>query len=135
VPIDSVFATANFTLDSTPPNVSFLSVDTAYTISEFPLHFTLNESVCEISYVLDGQENVSVSGNATLTNLAYGEHNVTVYATDEIGNTGVSETIYFTVAVPEPFPAVLVTVASVIVVLVGVTLFVYFKKRSTKSWG
>ena len=136
VPIDSVFATANFTLDSTPPNVSFLSVDTAYTTSEFSLDFTLNESVCEISYVLDGQENVTVSGNTTLANLAYGEHNVTVYATDNVGNIG-SETITFTIEEPEPepFPTTLVVASIITVAIIGIVLLVYFKKRHAKSGG
>ena len=135
VPIDSVFATANFTLDSAPPNVSFSSVDKTYTMSEFPLDFTLNESVCEISYVLDGQESVTVSGNTTLANLAFGEHNVTVYATDNVGNIG-SETITFTIAEPEPepFPTTLV-IAVVITMVVGVGLLVYFKKRKRELGG
>jgi len=135
VPIDSSIATAHFTLDSTPPNVSFLSAEKAYTMSEFPLNFTLNESVCEISYVLDGQENVTVSGNTTLTNLTYGEHNVTVYATDNVGNIG-SETITFTIAErePEPFPTAIL-VASVITVAVVIGLLVYFKKRRAMSGG
>ena len=131
VPIDSVFATVNFALDSTPPNVSFLSVEKAYTTSEFPLNFTVNESVCKISYVLDGQENVSVSGNTTLANLTYGEHNVTVYATDNVGNIG-SETITFTIEErePEPFPTTLVVLASVATIaVVGIGLLFYFKKR------
>jgi len=131
VPIDSVFATVHFTLDSTPPNVSFLSAEKAYTTSEFPLNFTVNEAVCEISYVLDGQENVTVAGNTTLTNLAYGEHNVTVYATDNFGNIGASETVTFTIAEPEPEPfpttSVLAPLASVAVVCIG--LLVFFKKR------
>jgi hypothetical protein len=131
MPIDSVFATVNFTLDSTPPNVSFLSSEKAYTTSEFPLNFTVNESVCKISYVLDGQENVTVAGNTTLANLPYGEHNVTVYATDNVGNIG-SETITFTIAEPEPepFPTVPVAAASVAVVAAVIAgLLLYFKKR------
>jgi hypothetical protein len=132
VPVDSVFATVHFTLDATPPNVSFLSTEKAYATSEFPLNFTVNESVSKISYVLDGQENVTIAGNTTLTNLPYGEHNITVYATDNVGNIG-SETITFTIAEPEPepFPTTLVAAASVaIVAVVGAGLLVYFKKRN-----
>jgi hypothetical protein len=132
VPIDSVFATVHFTLDSTPPNVSFLSAEKAYTTSEFPLNFTVNEAVCKISYVLDGQENVTVAGNTTLANLPYGEHNVTVYATDNVGNIG-SETIIFTIAEPEPepFPIELaITASGASVVVVGLALLVYLKKRN-----
>jgi hypothetical protein len=57
-------------------------------------------------------------------------HNVAVYAKDEFGNMGNSETIYFTVEVPEPFPTIPVAVASIAaVIVVGVGLLVYFKKR------
>jgi len=130
VPIDSVFATVHFTLDSTPPNVSFLSAEKAYTPSEFPLNFTVNEAVCKITYVLDGQENVTVAGNTTLANLPYGEHNVTVYATDNVGNIG-SETIIFTIAEPEaePFPTTMVIAPIASVAVVGVGLLVYFRRR------
>jgi hypothetical protein len=131
VPIDSVFATVHFTLDSTPPNVSFLCAEKAYTTSDFPLNFTVNEAVCKISYVLDGQENVTVAGNTTLANLPYGEHNVTVYATDNVGNIG-SETIIFTIAEPEPepFPTTIVIAPIASVAVIGVGLLVYFKKRN-----
>jgi hypothetical protein len=130
VPVDSVFATVYFTLDATPPNVSFLSSEEAYATCDVPLNFTVNELVSKICYVLDGQENVTVAGNTTLTNLPYGAHNVTVYATDNVGNTGISETITFTIAEPEPFPVAPVAAASVAsIAVVGVALLVYFKKR------
>jgi hypothetical protein len=80
---------------------------------------------------LDGQENVTVAGNTTLANLPYGEHNVTVYATDNVGNIA-SETITFTIAEPEPepFPTTLVATGAVATIaVVGVGLLVYFKKR------
>jgi hypothetical protein len=67
----------------------------------------------------------------TLTRLSNGAHNVTVYAADEAGNMGASETATFIVAKPEPFPLVPVAAASVasagIVAAVG--LLLYFKKR------
>jgi hypothetical protein len=131
VPVDSSIATVHFTLDSTPPNVSFLSTETAYATSDFPLNFTVNEPVSEISYVLDGQENVTVTGNTTLTGLSYGTHNLTVYTTDAYGNTGASEPIYFTITEPkpEPFPTTLVIAPTASVAFVGVGLLFYFKKR------
>jgi hypothetical protein len=79
-------------------------------------------------YTLDG-ENLGVSGNTTLAGLAYGVHNVTVYAVDTAGNTGASETVVFTVA-EEPFPVVPVAAASATsIALIGGGLLVYFKKR------
>jgi hypothetical protein len=53
---------------------------------------------------------------------------LTIYAKDEAGNVGTSETILFTVDVP--FPTTLVVAASgASVAIVGIGLFVYFKKR------
>jgi hypothetical protein len=73
---------------------------------------------------------VTISGNTTLTDLPYGEHNVTVFATDEVGNTGASETIFFSIPEPpEPFPTSLVVASIITVIIVGIGLFVYFKKR------
>ena len=134
VPIDSSIATAHFTLDSTPPNVSFLSTEKAYTTSEFPLNFTLNESVSKISYVLDGQASVTVVGNTTLTGLTCGAHNVTVYAWDTVGNAGASETVFFTITEPEPesFPTTLVVAPIAVVSIVLVVYSVKFKKRTER---
>ena len=90
-----------------------------------------------MSYSLDGKDNASISGNTTLTGLANGNHNVTIYATDEAGNTGASETLSFNVNVPEPetktepFPFVPVAAAAIVVaaVIVAAGVLLYFKKR------
>jgi hypothetical protein len=52
---------------------------------------------------------------------------LTVYAKDEAGNVGASETILFTVNVPFPTTLVIASVSTVAVV--GIGLLVYFKKR------
>ena len=73
---------------------------------------------------------MTINGNTTLTDLPNGYHNITVYATDEAGNTGASETVYFSVEVPEPFP--ISTIAAVSVAIVAVTgagLLIYFRRR------
>jgi hypothetical protein len=117
-----------FTVDTTSPTVSVLSVkNETYRTSEVPLDFTVNESVSQINYCLDGHENVAVAGNMTLMGLSNGEHSLTVYATDEAGNNGASETIIFSVDVP--FPTALVAVAAVSATSVVAGLLVYFKKH------
>jgi hypothetical protein len=102
--------------------------------SKIPLNFTIDEPLSQIAYSLDGQENVTISGNATLTDLSNGEHNVTVYARDNAGNVGSSETMAFTISKPEPFPTFLVAAISVAVVVVA-GLLIYLKKRPPKSGG
>jgi hypothetical protein len=100
-----------------------------YGVSDIPLNFTLSEPTSQITYSLDGQENVTIAGNTTLTNLPYGGHNITVYASDLAGNVGNSETIAFTIAKPEPFPTTLFIAGAVSVAVAGVGLLGYFKKR------
>jgi hypothetical protein len=136
VPINSSSNMVYFSVDTTSPRISVLSLaNQTYFTSNVPLNFTVNEETTQIKYSLDGQENVKIAGNETLTDLSYGEHNVTVYATDKVGNTGASETIIFNVAKPpEPFLTALVTIVSVAsVAFVGLVLLVYFKKRKHQA--
>jgi hypothetical protein len=124
-----------FIIDATPPKVSILSTQNkAYDAPDVRLDFAVNDSVSALSYVLDGHNNVSIPGNVTLTGLAPGEHNVTVYATDNAGNVGASGTSSFTVAVPELFPTVPVVTASVVAaVAMGAGLLVHFKRRKHQT--
>jgi parallel beta-helix repeat protein len=116
---------------TTPPKIALLSpINQVFNESSIPLLFAVDKQVNWMGYSLDGQDNVTISGNTTITDLPNGLHNVTVYAKDEFENMGASETISFSVDVPEPFPTALVIIvsgASVAVVSVG--LLVYFKKR------
>ena len=109
-----------------------LPVNKTLDTSNIPLNFTVDEPVSQVTYSLDGQENVTVSGNAPLTDLSNGEHNVTVYARDKAGNVGSSETIAFTISKPEPLPTFLIAAVSVAVVVVA-GLLIYLKKRRPKS--
>jgi hypothetical protein len=113
-----------------PPEIKVVSpASQTYNGSSVSLVFTVNKPVNWMGYSLDGQDNVTVSGNATIAGLSNGLHNVTVYARDELENTGASETVSFTVAKPEPFPATLVVAPVASVVVVGAVLAIYFKKR------
>ena len=117
-----------FTVDTTPPKVSILSLENkTYYSSEIQLNFTVSEKSSLTVYSLDGQKNETITGNTTLTNLPYGEHNVTVYATDMVGHIRASETIYFTIE--EPSPTTMVTVPIASVAIIGSGLLVYFRKR------
>jgi hypothetical protein len=90
----------------------------------------VDDPASQFSYVLDGQKSVVIDGNATLSGLSNGEHNVTVYAQDVAGNVGTSETIKISVELPFPTIVVIAPIASV--VFVGVGLLIYFKKRKHK---
>jgi hypothetical protein len=129
VPINSSSNMVYFTVDTTFPRITILSLENqTYYTSSVPLNFTVNEVTTQISYSLDGQDNITITGNITIAGLSNGLHNVTLYATDEFENTGASETISFSVDVP--FPLVPVAAASgTSIAVVAVSLLVYFKKR------
>ena len=127
----TVSFTVDAVVDDVPPMIALSVENKTYYTTEIPLSFAVNEPTTQVTYCLDGQENVTIAGNTTLTNLPFGEHNVIVYATDKVGNSGASETIIFNVAKPpELFPKTLLATASVATVaIIGVGLLVYFKKR------
>jgi len=95
-------------LDTMPPDIEILSPeDKTYAVSDVPLSFTVSESTSWMGYSLDGQANVTVTGNTTLTSLLDGSHHVVVYANDTAGNMGYSSTVYFTVDTSSPTISVL----------------------------
>jgi hypothetical protein len=115
-----------FTVDTALPSISILSPENkTYDTTDTPLTFTVNETTSWMGYSLDGQANVTVTGNTTLTGLSDGSHRLKVHAKDTAGNTGASETIYFSI---EPFPYTLVVAAIVLIAVIGVGLLLYFVK-------
>jgi hypothetical protein len=132
----SSYAFVNFTIDTTPPSVLILSPEAlTYNTSEVPLDFAVNESVLQVTYSLDGQGNVMVSGNMTLTGLSDGAHDIVVYAWDDAGNVGASETVHFSIKQLEAFPTLLVVAIVVIVVVVCLLLMLYFRRRRRYGYG
>jgi hypothetical protein len=119
--------TVTFIIDNPPPTVSVLAPNKkTYHTNEISLKFTVNEAATKITYCLDKQENITIHGNTTLTELANRNHNVTVYATDENGNTGASETIHFNV--DTAYPVLVITAASVAVAATTATVLIVFTK-------
>jgi len=122
-----------FTVDTNavpPPSVSITSPENrTYITSDVPLNFAVNGLSSQVTYSLDGHDNVTTTENTTLTGLSVGEHSITVYATNIAGNIGASETITFTIAETESFPTAIATVVIVSVAVVASGLAVYFKKR------
>ena len=83
-----------------PPVVSVLSPknNVTYMANNVSLVFTVNQEANWSSYSLDGQENVTIIENPDLSRLSNGLDSIRVYAKDEFGNIGASETVAFTVA-------------------------------------
>lgn len=134
----------SYVIETTPPKINILSpLNQTYNETSVPLVFTVDKTVNWTGYSLDGEQNVTVTGNSTLTNsmvanvtvanVTSGLHNITVYANDTFGNIGASENITFQVKLLElstPSPTATVAAASgVSAVVVVAGLLVYFKKR------
>jgi len=118
-----------FGYGSVPPAVCITSLESmaTYVSNDVSLNFSVNRPVTWVGYSLDGEDNVTITGNTTLSGLSAGLHNVTVYARDYLDNIGVSETVSF--IVEAPFPTMLVAASTASAVIIGIGLLVYFKKR------
>jgi parallel beta-helix repeat protein len=126
-----------------PPAISIVSPENkTYTVNSVSLSFTVSETTSWIKYSLDGQANVTITEDTTLSGLADGLHSLTVYAQDTDGQTGTSETIYFTIAEGSEtptettqsmsLPIIWIVVAIVAVVVVVGVVLLYFLKIKKK---
>jgi len=118
-----------------PPAISIVSPENkTYTVNSVSLSFTVSETTSWIKYSLDGQANVTITEDTTLSGLADGVHSITVYAQDTDGLTGTS-TIHFTIAEGSETPtettqldsSLIILIAAIIVVIVVVALLYFLK--------
>jgi hypothetical protein len=117
----------SFSVDTIAPRLSILFLENkTYYSPSVDLNFTVNDAASQVTYSLDGKENVPIADNTVLTGLTNGHHSLIVTATNEAGNTA-SQTIYFTIA--EPFPFVTLIAVSVAVALVTTGFLIYHKKH------
>jgi hypothetical protein len=125
-----------YALPFTVPKLALLSpVAQEYNKSGVDLIFSVDKYVVWIGYSLDGQGNLTVTGNCTIANMTNGIHTITVYANDTLGNIGESELVTFTVETPETFPTTLIVAAASVAVaaVVAVVAVVFLKKRKTSG--
>lgn len=112
--------------------------NTTYDVNSITLTYVVSESDSVISYSLDDQANVTISGSTTLSNLSEGTHELTVFAEGSEDNQS-SHTVYFTITEeaesptnngePEPLPITLIATIIVAVAVVGVVLLYFMKIR------
>jgi hypothetical protein len=114
--------------DVEPPVISILSEAGKYNISVIPLEFVVDKNFSWLGYSLDGQPNVTISGNTTLTGLPTGPHSLKVYANDTSSNVGVSESFDFTIVGEDSFQ-ILFLIPILLVVGIAVAIVVYLRKR------
>jgi PKD repeat protein len=84
--------------DLIPPAIHILCPENATCVTRpITLIFTTNERTAHICLDLDGLNNVTISGNTTVTNVSKGIHRIVVYGNDTSGNVAASDEICFTV--------------------------------------
>ena len=122
--------TVFFSVDTLPPNIMILlPQNQSYDATDIQLTFYVNENVTFLAYSLDGQENVEIIGNITLPALSNGGHRLTLYATDDLGNSA-EKTISFNIA---PFPVVAVVAVVAIVTIALAAGYLFFNRRKSSS--
>ena len=125
--------TVYFTIDNgiTPSLTNLQIENTTYSQNSLQLNFTVDEKVGWMGYSLDGEANVTFTGNMTLNELAYGSHGLVVYANDTVGNMGTTN-LNFTIKRAEVFPVLPVTAIAVVALALVTGLLAYYKKHNPK---
>jgi hypothetical protein len=121
--------TVFFSIDTLPPSIGIvLPQNKSYDTVDIHLTFTLNELVTYLAYSLDGQQPVKINGNLTLPALANGPHSLTVYATDEVGNSA-QKMVSFNIA---PFPIVTYVAAATVITIILAACYLLLKQKIKK---
>ena len=126
-------------VDKISPTIAITSPNNkTFSTGNLSLTFTVDEQSSWMGYSLDAQDNITVTGNTTILNLPNGYHNITLYAMDEAGNTGASETINFTIAIPEqepePFPTIsMVAVFALSIAAVAAAGLLLYRRKRPRS--
>lgn len=120
-----------FYIDTFGPTITIFDPENqTYSLRDIHLTFTIDEPASKLSYVLDGEQEVSITGNVTLPALPDGAHSITVYGTDEIGNTAASETVYFSIST---FPTFWVAAAIATTTILFASGYLVIKRRKPSS--
>jgi N-acetylneuraminic acid mutarotase len=115
----------HFTIDNLAPTVTVLMpLKQTYNTADVILTFVIDKPVTHLSYSINGQPEIPITGNITLPALSDGKHVIVVHAVDELGNSGSSEEIFFTIST---FPTFWVATAIVLVIILLTTGYLVFK--------
>lgn len=136
VPEEEVISNGNkmyipFGYGTVPPLMSILTPQSGTSVSGNVTFNVLLNKPSQITYKLDGQNNVTVTGNFTISALSWGSHTVTIYATDSFGNISES-TVNFTIEA-ELFTITILVAIAAITVLVTTIIVISIKKVAKQT--
>jgi hypothetical protein len=119
-----------FSIDTIPPEiVIILPLNQTYGSTDIQLTFNINEPTRELAYSLDNNTPTPVIGNVSLPALTNGSHHLTIYATDEVGNSD-SKTVYFSIST---FPIIGVIAAIAIAIIISASGYLFYHRKKTGS--
>src|SRR3972149_1596914 len=102
---------------SSPQNKVYFSTEVELTFATY----WSGTNVRSFNYSLDGQANVAITGNTTLTGLSWGSHNLLVHGYGNLRSQPVQFDVFLPTRVIHAF--------AMLIVVVGIGLLVYFKKH------
>jgi hypothetical protein len=124
-------SSVTFTINNgIPPAISNLSIaNQTYLQRNLLLNFTTNKVLSWAGYSLDGKQNATINSNTTLSDLTVGQHNLTVYANDTLGNMG-NQTVDFTIkkaqtsiTLSESTIALMAVTVAILCLIIGLLLY------------
>jgi N-acetylneuraminic acid mutarotase len=122
--------TVYFTIDNASPNITILMPnEQTYNEADIVLTFVLDKPVAYLAYILDGQPETPITGNITLQALPNGEHTISIYAIDELGNAGLSDEISFTISTVPIFWIAATIALTIIILSAGYLLIKHIKTK------
>jgi len=90
-----------FSIDTLPPIITLINpINNTYTSNSVFVNFSVNEPAEWIGYSLNGNPNVTVTGDYWLTFLTQDSYSIVLFVKDNAGNMGISEVIHFTIDTP-----------------------------------
>lgn len=128
-----VSKTITFKIDNSAPTITIITpLPQAYSTNDIILTFVIDKPVTQMSYSLNRQPDVPITGNITIPALPDGNHIIVVHATDELGNSGTSGEISFTIST---FPIfwVATAVAIIMILLTSGYLAIKYKKTGNNN--
>ena len=114
-----------------PPRISIISPQPiTYNAGNISLSYITNKAVVWQAYSLDGQPEVTITSNTTLTALPSGNHSIKVFAMDSFGNNA-TKTAIFTMKAITDNSKVTLTGLTVVIAIISVAVWgwVYYRKH------
>lgn len=117
-------------VDQIVPSASIIAPQPRIYTGEVELSFAVDKTVSDAKYRLDNQQNLTLTGNITLTGLSSGFHQLVIYVTDIDGNSAASKPAYFSVSLPIQYPVIVWIFAGIATIAAVATVGILIISRS-----